>query len=84
LQNNALPSDGSLTIDAVHNEIVGSSKVRRLYAGQGKLAGFSGYVVVEFDHPFHWEARGPGRKFIRTAPGKLQTKVLQAVMSPLM
>ena len=53
VQNNVRPGDGSLTIDTVHGEIVGSSKVRRLYAGQGKLAGFSGYVVVEFDHPFH-------------------------------
>jgi predicted alpha-1,2-mannosidase len=52
VQNNARASDGSLSIDAAHNEIVGWSKVRRLYAGQGKLAGFSGYVVVEFDRPF--------------------------------
>lgn len=53
VQNNARAGDGSLTIDTAHNEIVGWSKVRRLYAGQGKLAGFSGYVVVEFDRPFH-------------------------------
>jgi predicted alpha-1,2-mannosidase len=53
VQNNARAGDGSLNIDTVHHEIVGWSKVRRLYAGQGKLAGFSGYVVVEFDHPFH-------------------------------
>jgi predicted alpha-1,2-mannosidase len=53
LQNNARAGDGSLTIDAAHGEVVGWSKVRRLYAGQGKLAGFSGYVVVEFNHPFH-------------------------------
>jgi len=53
VQNNARAGDGSLTIDTAHNEIVGSNKVRRIYAGQGKLAGFSGYVVVEFDHPFH-------------------------------
>jgi predicted alpha-1,2-mannosidase len=53
VQNNARAGDGSLTIDTAHNEIVGWSKVRRIYAGQGKLAGFSGYVVVEFDHPFH-------------------------------
>jgi predicted alpha-1,2-mannosidase len=53
VQNNARPGDGDLSIDAAHNEIVGQSRVRRLYAGQGALAGFSGYVVVEFDHPFH-------------------------------
>jgi predicted alpha-1,2-mannosidase len=52
VQNNARAGDGSLTIDTAHNEIVGWNKVRRIYAGQGKLAGFSGYVVVEFDHPF--------------------------------
>jgi len=53
VQNNARPGDGELTFDAPHNEIVGWNRARRLYAGQGKLAGFSGYVVVEFDHPFH-------------------------------
>lgn len=53
VQNNARAGDGSLTIDSAHNQIVGWSKVRRIYAGQGKVAGFSGYVVVEFDHPFH-------------------------------
>ncbi|MGB8845883.1 MAG: GH92 family glycosyl hydrolase, partial [Terracidiphilus sp.] len=62
LQNNARVGDGSLTIDTAHNEIVGWSKVRRIYAGQGKLAGFGGYVVVEFDHPFHvggtWSGTG--------------------------
>lgn len=53
VQNNARPMDGNLTVDTARQQIVGWSKVRRLYAGQGKLAGFSGYVVVEFDHPFH-------------------------------
>ncbi len=53
VQNNARAGDGILTIDAARNEISGSNKVRRLYAGQGKPAGFSGYAVVEFDHPFH-------------------------------
>jgi len=52
VQNNARPGDGSLAIDAARGEITGSNKVRRLYAGAGKLAGFSGYVVVEFDHAF--------------------------------
>lgn len=53
VQNNARPGDGSLSIDAAKGEIAGSNKARRLYAGAGKLAGFAGYVVVEFDHPFH-------------------------------
>lgn len=53
VENIVRPGDGDLVVDTARQEIVGSSKVRRLYAGQGKLAGFSGYVVVEFDHPFH-------------------------------
>jgi predicted alpha-1,2-mannosidase len=52
IQNNARAGDGELRIDTAHQEITGSNAVRRLYAGQGKLAGFSGYVVVEFDRPF--------------------------------
>ena len=52
LQNNARAGDGELTIDAAKGEIYGSNKARRLYAGWGKLAGFAGYAVVEFDHPF--------------------------------
>jgi len=62
VQNNARSGDGDLSVDTGRQEIAGWSKVRRLYAGQGKLAGFSGYVVVEFDHAFHvggtWS--GPG------------------------
>jgi len=53
VQNNARAGDGDLTIDMARQEITGRSEVRRLYAGQGKRAGFSGYIVVEFDHPFH-------------------------------
>ena len=53
VQDNARPGDGSTTIDPVHNEITGRDIVRRLYAGNGKPAGFAGYVVVQFDHPFH-------------------------------
>lgn len=39
-------------IDKVRHEITSRSAVRRLYASNGKLAGFSGYAVVQFDHPF--------------------------------
>ena len=52
IQNNASGSDGTLRLDATRQEIVGISKVRRLYAGNGRLAGFSGYIVVELNHPF--------------------------------
>jgi len=53
VQNNARAGDGELHFDPSRNEITGSNAVRRLYAGQGKLAGFKGYIVVEFNHPFH-------------------------------
>jgi len=52
VQNNARVGDGSIAIDAARGEIYGYNKARRLYAGAGKLAGFAGYVVVQFDHPF--------------------------------
>jgi predicted alpha-1,2-mannosidase len=52
VQNNARVGDGALTIDAAKGEITGSNAARRLYAGVGQLAGFSGHVVVQFDHPF--------------------------------
>jgi predicted alpha-1,2-mannosidase len=69
VQNNARAGDGLLTVDSKRNEITGWSKVRRLYAGQGKLAGFSGYVVVEFDHPFHPGGTWSGSK---VHPGSVQ------------
>lgn len=52
VQSNSRPGDGAVTIDAKRGEIYGFNPVRRLYAGQGKLAGFSGYFVVRFDRPF--------------------------------
>ncbi len=52
LENLARAGDGEVTIDAAHGEITGRNAVRRLYQGAGKLAGFSGYAVVQFDHPF--------------------------------
>lgn len=52
VQNNARAGDGELHLDAARDEITGSSAVRRLYAGQGQLTGFKGYIVVEFDRPF--------------------------------
>ena len=53
VQNDARSGDGDLIVDTARQEIMGWNRVRRIYAGQGKPAGFSGYVVVEFDHPFH-------------------------------
>lgn len=56
VKNFAGPGDGSITIDEEHQEITSQSAARRIYAGYGKLAGFSGYAVVELDH--HFEVGG--------------------------
>jgi len=69
VQNNARSGDGALHIDAARGEITGSNQVRRIYAGKGKLAGFSGYVVVEFDHPFRIGGTWSGANI---HPGSLQ------------
>ncbi|WP_235011786.1 GH92 family glycosyl hydrolase [Bryocella elongata] len=62
LQNNAWAAGGSTTIDRAHNEISGSNPARRLYARAGEPAGFSGYFVVQFDHPIKssgtWDTTG--------------------------
>jgi predicted alpha-1,2-mannosidase len=53
VQNNARTSDGDIMIDDARQEITGRNRVRRLYAGRGKLTGFSGYFVVKLNRPFH-------------------------------
>jgi predicted alpha-1,2-mannosidase len=53
VQANAQKGDGEVHIDAQRGEVVMVNPVRRIYAGAGKLAGFNGYAVVQFDHPFH-------------------------------
>jgi len=55
IQTNNRPEvkTGSLTIDRAANEVSGENPAYRLYAGEGKPAGFSGYFVLEFDHPIH-------------------------------
>ena len=50
---NSFKGDGTVLIDPQKNEITVVNPVRRLYAGAGKLAGFNGYFVVQFDHKFH-------------------------------
>lgn len=56
--------DGTLTVDAAHREITGINPVRRIYLGNGKLAGFSGYIVIQFDHDFTagptWKSNAAG------------------------
>jgi predicted alpha-1,2-mannosidase len=49
-QNNASSEGGFTRLDLEHSEISGANPVRRLYAGAGQLAAFSGYFVVRFDH----------------------------------
>jgi predicted alpha-1,2-mannosidase len=51
LQSNRRPgrSEGQLRFDAKNNEVSGSNSVYRIYAGNGKAAGFKGYFVVQFD-----------------------------------
>jgi predicted alpha-1,2-mannosidase len=62
VQNDARSGDGTLVVDPATQQITGENKVRRVYAGSGLLAGFSGYVVVEFDHPFRVGGRWSGGK----------------------
>jgi predicted alpha-1,2-mannosidase len=52
IENNARGGDGWVRVDADKQEVTGEVPVRRAYAGSGKLAGFSGYFVVEFSKPF--------------------------------
>jgi predicted alpha-1,2-mannosidase len=63
---NTAKGDGSIQIDPQRNEITVVSPARRLYAGAGKPAGFSGYFVVQFDHPFKVGGTWSGK---HTAPG---------------
>ena len=53
VEANSAKGEGTVEIDTARNEIRVVNPVRRLYAGAGKLAGFSGYFVVQFDHKFH-------------------------------
>jgi predicted alpha-1,2-mannosidase len=72
VQNDARAGDGTLVVDPATQQITGENKVRRVYAGSGLLAGFSGYVVVEFDHPFRIGGRWSGGK-LSTAEGGAST-----------
>ena len=52
VENNARGGDGWVRVDSKAQEVTGEAPVRRIYAGNGKLAGFSGYFVIEFSEPF--------------------------------
>lgn len=49
---NSDEGEGYIRIDPEKNEIMGYNPVHRIYNGNGKPAGFSGYFVARFDHPF--------------------------------
>jgi predicted alpha-1,2-mannosidase len=52
VEDNIRLGTGSIQIDPARQEITGFNPVYRIYAGSGQPAGFSGYVVVQFDRPF--------------------------------
>jgi predicted alpha-1,2-mannosidase len=52
LENNLRLGHGTVHIDVERQEITGENPVHRIYAGAGQPAGFSGWIVVQFDRPF--------------------------------
>jgi predicted alpha-1,2-mannosidase len=52
VENNLRLGKGTIKIDPVRQEITGQNPAYRIYAGADQPAGFSGYVVVQFDRPF--------------------------------
>ncbi len=68
VENFALPGDGEVAFDKERKQITSRSAVRRLYAGNGQLAGFSGYSVVELNRPFTSEDEWPARKIVSSEP----------------
>jgi predicted alpha-1,2-mannosidase len=65
VENNRRPgvTQGQMSLDATRNEVSGWNAVYRIYAGNGKPAGFKGYFVMQFDRPVRsrgtWEATAP-------------------------
>ena len=58
---NSAKGEGTVQIDEQNNEITVVNPVHRLYAGNGKPAGFSGYFVVQFDREFHLGGTWPSK-----------------------
>ncbi|MBS1800047.1 MAG: GH92 family glycosyl hydrolase [Acidobacteria bacterium] len=48
VEPNARMKDGWVKVDLAHNEITGFNPVYRIYQGNGKPTGFSGYFVIQF------------------------------------
>jgi predicted alpha-1,2-mannosidase len=52
VENNLRMGQGGIRIDPERQEITGRNPVYRIYAGAGRPAGFSGYIVAQFDREF--------------------------------
>lgn len=52
IRMNSDENEGKVWIDTENNEIRGHNPVHRIYQGNKKPAGFSGYFVIRFDKPF--------------------------------
>ncbi|HEX2968563.1 MAG TPA: GH92 family glycosyl hydrolase [Bacteroidales bacterium] len=53
IRMNSDENEGRIWIDSKNNEIRGFNPVHRIYQGNKKKAGFSGYFVIRFNKPFH-------------------------------
>lgn len=73
IEPNSDEGEGYIEIDAEKNEITGYNPVHRIYQGWGKPAGFSGYFVAVFDHPFaeygSWHTKDSLHPGVRIAKG---------------
>jgi predicted alpha-1,2-mannosidase len=69
LENNLRLGEGTVSIDPRRQEIAGENPVNRIYAGDGQPAGFSGYIVVQFNRPFQVGGTWKGN---RRAEGSLR------------
>jgi predicted alpha-1,2-mannosidase len=73
LEPNSDEGEGFVEINPEKNEITGYNPVHRIYQGWGKPAGFSGYFVAIFDHPFAaygtWNGKDSLHAGVRMAQG---------------
>ncbi|NSW94541.1 MAG: glycoside hydrolase family 92 protein, partial [Bacteroidales bacterium] len=85
---NSDEKEGRIWYDERKNKIFCYNPVHRIYQGHGKTAGFSGYFVIEFSHPFRLISAGKdkqslvisfgGRKEIVTRIGSSFTDLVAA------
>ena len=72
IKANSDEQEGKIWFDKAKNEIVGYNPVHRIYQGNGKSAGFSGYFVIRFDHSFEVLPQTIGQQMVVDL-GKEQT-----------